>query len=293
MRGRPSGRSYHVAPKAIFLIATVAIMGFPAGAAGADSPKGCVEADRTTIERLFDGWRETMKDAHPDWQMRFYGPEAVLETPTATDPLTTRDAQRAYWVEMLARNPRIEILSRKIETGCGTAVDRGTYRVTARLTHFTQETASYTVGYALTYKEIDGRWLIASDKSTLALQRGERAPEPMGQRGREPAIAGFIQRQPDGLTAAKPQTTQPAAVVVPPPQPKKVVPRQEIKVPPQPQPKRALQPQAVPQKPQSKPEMPRNDVRAPLPRPAARTTVAAIDAVELPRARWVLPVSVR
>lgn len=239
------------------------------------SASPCVPPTTAEVAVNFEVWRSMLALQHPDRLLRLYAATAEVESPLAASPLKSRASQRAFWVEMLARAPRIDLISRTITPTCTVAIDRGQYRVTALADHRVAQEISYTLSYAMTYALIDGRWLIVKDVTVLAADKTERPPLLIGQVARPPAIAGFLQRLPDGLPRG---TTRAQTIWVPTPtagadqaprqrpmvQRAKAIGELEASRPPS-NPAPAVG-NKVPVGPKSRPEVPRNESRAPGPR---------------------------
>jgi hypothetical protein len=180
-------------PKTL-IIATSVFFVTTASSIQAQQPSACPEPTATAAVDRFAQWKSLVEERHPDRLLRLYAEAAQLETPFLPEATADRAKQRAFWVEFLARNPRIELLQRTVSGNCVEAIELGTYRLTARTHHRASTEATYTIAFKHTYRLVAGQWALAQDSAKRQAAPGEAALLMVGQPYTAPAVAGFVQR---------------------------------------------------------------------------------------------------
>lgn len=172
---------------------------------------GCVAPSQAEVAALHDRWIQSLATMHPDKVLRNYAPDATLVGLESPKVLGDTHAIRNYFVYFLQREPKIDIESRFVRTGCDTASDVGTMTVEAR----PKGQAPFEplhIRYSINYENRDGHWLIVQHHLSVAEKPAPAASTAAAPAAKAPAVAGFVKRLPapkrTAAPAAKPDDPQ-------------------------------------------------------------------------------------
>lgn len=118
------------------------------------------------VSALFTDWNNALKSEKPADVAALYQDDAVL-LPTLSPVVRVDNAGRiGYFTEFLKKKPQGEINTRKIFSGCNSAVAAGTYTFT-----FADKTTAQA-RYTFTYRWNGEKWLISSHHSSVMPEQG-------------------------------------------------------------------------------------------------------------------------
>ena len=112
------------------------------------------------VAGLFDRWNASLATLDSDAVVANYAEDAVLLPTVSNQPRFTQAEREDYFDHFLEGHPQGEILERRIQLGCGMAVDSGLYRFTF------SDGRQVTARYSYAYRHNDGEWLIVSHHSS-------------------------------------------------------------------------------------------------------------------------------
>jgi len=139
------------------LAAATALTSAPAAA---QTAHGCPVVTEAEVAGLFDRWNASLATLDPATVVANYADDAVLLPTVSKQPRFTQAEREDYFVHFLPNRPQGQILERRIQLGCGMAVDSGLYRFTFG------DGRQVTARYSYAYRHDGGRWLIVSHHSS-------------------------------------------------------------------------------------------------------------------------------
>ena len=168
----------------------------------------CVQATADDIAGLYDRWNTTVTTAHPDKMTRLYASDATLLPANGAAPRTGYAAIRDYFVYMLQVQPRAEIVSRTIRTGCDMAIDTGVQIVSTQHKGHAGTPETEQQRYTLIYRRLGSTWLIEHHHASK-LADGDDVPK-VTKPARLPAVASYVRRATEVQRSPMPRPTPPA-----------------------------------------------------------------------------------
>jgi hypothetical protein len=158
--------------------------------------------EAATAATLFDDWSAALKTQHPDRITRLFANDGAFRGFASPIARSGYMPIRDYFLYFLQFEPKAQVTTRSVETGCNFLIDQGSYVWTLK-SRTTGAIETREARYYFIYEMSGGRWRISQYVDELAASAQVAAfavPPPLVPRSPivvavgGSAVAGFVQR---------------------------------------------------------------------------------------------------